>query len=448
MATYTTNYNLGKPEATDPFGDFRQLFNDNMDEIDANLGGGGSSSLAGLSDVNISAPTDGQVLTYDNVNSEWVNANPSGGGDVMDVEVNGVSVVDLNKVAKITSYKEVTQAQYDALPATKLTDGIAYFIKDGGGSGSGSSFLLVITAETGETVTATKGATTLTATETSTGIYEVTITEPGTWTLTDGSNTTTVDVGVYTATLSSVPEGSTVTPTDDVSIWLACGGRTENYTTIGEVLSDSTCLLALLSDNNANDYLVRSTTWASTITANSSAMTYIGLDNYCANTLLADATWCNAICNSEYFESVLNVKVPVMTSDTTPEGECFGDGIQPSYPAWRAFDNDPSTFGYTSSITGYIGYMFENKVRVCALSLTKRAYNSWASTIKVQGTDDKATFTDVSPILNNTESSGATTHFTFVNSTSYKGYVVKGLTSSVSAYFNAAEIQFYGRKDV
>jgi len=132
MATHTTNYNLTKPEASDPFADFRADYNDNLDIIDANLGGGGgSSSLAGLSDVNLTTPTDGQVLTYDGNSSEWVNANAGGGGgDVMDVEVNGVSVVDGNKVAKITSYKEVTQTQYDALPATKLTDGIAYFIKD------------------------------------------------------------------------------------------------------------------------------------------------------------------------------------------------------------------------------------------------------------------------------------------------------------------------------
>ena len=100
MATYTTNYNLGKPEATDPFGDFRQLFNDNMDEIDANLGGGGgSSSLAGLSDVNISAPTDGQVLTYDNVNSEWVNTNPSGGGDSVSwtqLQASGTKIAEID----------------------------------------------------------------------------------------------------------------------------------------------------------------------------------------------------------------------------------------------------------------------------------------------------------------------------------------------------------------
>lgn len=53
-----------------------------------------------------------------------------GGGNVDDVYVNGESVLDENKIAQITSYKEVTQSEYEALPASKLNDGIAYFISD------------------------------------------------------------------------------------------------------------------------------------------------------------------------------------------------------------------------------------------------------------------------------------------------------------------------------
>jgi len=80
MATYTTNYNLKKPDSSDPFGDFRSDYNDNLYIIDANLGGGGgSSTLAGLSDVSITTPSNGQVLTYDSNDSSWKNANPSGG---------------------------------------------------------------------------------------------------------------------------------------------------------------------------------------------------------------------------------------------------------------------------------------------------------------------------------------------------------------------------------
>ena len=51
-------------------------------------GGGGSSTLAGLSDVDLTSPTDGQVLKYDANNDEWINANESGGGGGTNVEAN------------------------------------------------------------------------------------------------------------------------------------------------------------------------------------------------------------------------------------------------------------------------------------------------------------------------------------------------------------------------
>jgi hypothetical protein len=41
--------------------------------VNGNGGGGGSSTLAGLSDVNLSTPTDQQPLTYDNASGKWVN---------------------------------------------------------------------------------------------------------------------------------------------------------------------------------------------------------------------------------------------------------------------------------------------------------------------------------------------------------------------------------------
>ena len=104
MATHTTNYNLIKPDATDPLGDFRSDYNSNLDTIDANLGGGGgSSSLAGLSDVNLTTPTDGQVLTYDDVNDEWINANAPSGGDSVSwtqLQASGTQIaqIDINGV--------------------------------------------------------------------------------------------------------------------------------------------------------------------------------------------------------------------------------------------------------------------------------------------------------------------------------------------------------------
>jgi len=42
--------------------------------------GGGGGTLDDLTDVTITTPSDGEVLTYDNVTGEWVNAAPTGGG--------------------------------------------------------------------------------------------------------------------------------------------------------------------------------------------------------------------------------------------------------------------------------------------------------------------------------------------------------------------------------
>lgn len=49
-------------------------------------GGGGSSTLAGLTDVDLTNPTDGQTLVYDAASSKWVNG--SGGGS------SGVTIIE------------------------------------------------------------------------------------------------------------------------------------------------------------------------------------------------------------------------------------------------------------------------------------------------------------------------------------------------------------------
>lgn len=67
-------------------------------------GGGGASALTDLDDVNISSQTNGQVLKYNSTSQKWENANESGGGgSVTDVQVDGVSVVNGQGVAEITS---------------------------------------------------------------------------------------------------------------------------------------------------------------------------------------------------------------------------------------------------------------------------------------------------------------------------------------------------------
>jgi hypothetical protein len=166
-------------------------YKDGKYRTDEGGGGGGSSTFAGLDDVSFNNIQNGQVPKYNSTTQKWENANETGGGGtvtdvkvdgqsvvnpqtgeaeitmpsvpvqdvqvdgtsvvnqqgvaeitmptpptipVTDVKVNGTSVVDANKEAQITSYKEVTQAEYNALPASKTSDDILYCIKDAGGT--------------------------------------------------------------------------------------------------------------------------------------------------------------------------------------------------------------------------------------------------------------------------------------------------------------------------
>lgn len=159
--------------------------------------------------------------------------------------------------------------------------------------------------------------------------------------------TKTIDLSYWgiqpTVAFEDTPNGATVTPTDDVQTWLHCANIFDkSYTTISEVVADTTTLNILISDNNASDYLARSTTWVSDVCNNESAMTYIGLNDYCANKLLADSTWLKAICDSDYFEKVLNALVLPMTSNTEPSGyEASSSGnLDTTALPYKAFDNN------------------------------------------------------------------------------------------------------------
>lgn len=274
------------------------------------------------------------------------------------------------------------------------------------GSGSATAIPLIVTCSSGfagTTITASKtGARTQTQTCPSSSPYEVTfiLPEDGTWIISgvvSGQTfSETLTILPYEANLNDIPNGSTVTPTGDIQIWLHCANIFDkSYTTITQVLNDASTLQALIASNNAVDYMERSTTWASNVVADSSAMSYIGLNDYCANKLLANSTWLNAICNSTYFESVLNVKVPTMTSNTTPYGIALASGQHISQEAYRAFDSNTSTYwANTSGTLGWIAYMFTQAVKV--YKIVANSGNSSVLNWRARYSDNGSTWTDIS----------------------------------------------------
>lgn len=237
-----------------------------------------------------------------------------------------------------------------------------------------------------------------------------------------------------------------------VQTWLHAAGITDkSYTTLAQVLVDSDTLSALMSNQSAVNYLVTAKGWADDICADSNAMTYIGLNNYCANTLLADATWRTAICNSTYFESVLNVKIPVMSSNNTPSGKCTASyqASSGTKAAWYAFDNNSSTeWGtYMQNVAdAWVGYEF-------AEACTAYKYSIYLSDVVDQDYVVLKASSDGSNFVDIIENIAVT------NTTYFTGLVTKNFTlgkyirmrtwASIAGYGKyCRELQIWGRKDV
>lgn len=272
---------------------------------------------------------------------------------------------------------------------------------------SGGKWKLTVTCNNvfaGVTITCSDGTTTLTKTCPSSSPYTVVFNIPngGTWTISGvygGKTNTTTVVIPDTAILNYIPTGSTVTPTGNIQTWLHCANIWDKtYTTIDQVLADASTLQALIASNNAADYMARSTTWVSSVCADSTAMTYIGANDYCANKLLANSTWCTAIANSTYFESVLNVKIPVMTSATAPSGVVSASSYTTTYVPYLAFNGDFSTGSSNNGWcpgnsptfgNAYVQYQFATAgiIPKKMKEMYINRYNQYDYTLKLQGSN-------------------------------------------------------------
>ena len=267
----------------------------------------------------------------------------------------------------------------------------------------------------------------------------------------------TIDLSYWGTTnveFNDIPNGATVTPTDNVQTWLHCANVwNKSYTTISEVVADTTTLNTLISDNNAVDYMVRSTTWASDVCSNESAMTYIGLNDYCANKLLSNSTWLTAICSVDetLFTKVLNIYVPRMESNTMPSGEVSCSSEQSDRPAWKAFDKNTSTRGWIANenTNTWIAYDFGKEVKVNAMDIMPWA-NSAANGSRVKdfilqgynGNEWEDIYNDTFP-----NDGSLNKLYSFINNKAYSKYrlYVKNNYNTNNGSVVLNELQFYGR---
>ena len=580
--------------------------------------GSAVASINDIGDVLITLPTDGQVLKYNATTQKWENGQDTGGllPHLIIISEDGESEVKAVKgsteiIATRTSagHYECDVPEFgtwtihavlngDDATVNLVVDTVKVYTVDD----SHFHADITVTYPSGGTCSCSKsGETTLYATGSP---YTFTVHSAGAWTITATAYEKTFTKVVNISSTGQmvyilVPDGATVTPTDDVQTLLACAGIGDSQiTTLAELLADTTTLSAVINSNNAVDYMVRSTTWAvatalvptmtddthpsgsviyssqgasdsgykafdndtstkwtsssdvpqyigyifdsainvyslkvtnrpeppvraisnfklqhssdgenwvdeetftntdnvalsankfisggtnkyigwrlyissafdgsqcgigelqfysASITDNATAMTYIGLNNYAANTLLADATWCNAICNSTYFESVLNVSVPTMTDNTHPSGVAKVEPtVHSNGQAYKMFDKVYSASNYAAvsentNYPHYYSYEFTEEIPLYRMDI----YNGRNGEYSVKNcvlqhlengswVDDDS-FTVPAPI-------GTTTR-TFDGSIKSTSFRIKATSGYYTNYKWSCifELQFYGREDV
>lgn len=282
--------------------------------------------------------------------------------------------------------------------------------------GSGATITVTYSSEFyNQTLTATNGTDTVTALATSAGTVDITVPSAGSWVVsctisgeTYTSDTVSVDLS-YSTELVAIPDGATVTPTDDVQTWLKCAGiKDKNYTTLSQVLADSVTFNALLGDSNACAYMARCETWASEL-------------------------------------------VPTMTSNTTPSGTASASAYYDAgSQAYMAFDGSTSTaWSVADSITNaWVQYEFPVAQTVKSFKIV--AANGRLGQYKIQGSND-GFISDVNDIFSDTNTSTGSGLIIVTDAitspASYKYYRLHVLATADGHGVYMNEFQLYANPD-
>jgi len=195
--------------------------------------------------------------------------------------------------------------------------------------------------------------------------------------------------------------------------------------------------------------------FSASIVLSQTAMALIGANNYASDTLLADSDWCEAICESSYFGSVLNDTVPAMTSATTPSGSVTASNYATGNDPYKAFDGSASTLwntqDSTTAVTRTITYAFAGTCKAFVTTFEVRNSSDLPyspSSVTVMGSNDNSNWTTLTTF----NISDVSNKSIIPTPAAYKYYrcdcVAKLYSASNKYMCRAARIQFYGRQDV
>lgn len=177
--------------------------------------------------------------------------------------------------------------------------------------------------------------------------------------------------------------------------------------------------------------------------------------------MLNSDLWLEKICNLSYFESVLNVKVPTMTSDTSSETAYsnslykHNDGSYP-YPAWHAFDENDNTLwnsadGNQNSVR--IQYGFTSAMKLKAVKIVPWNNSNLDCTFDIIASNTGQFNGEEITLSSITVNQNKTKMISINNNNDYLFYGLRCMSKSGNYFISdnnfyyviIATIQFYGR---
>jgi len=185
------------------------------------------------------------------------------------------------------------------------------------------------------------------------------------------------------------------------------------------------------------------------ITSNAEAMRILGKYDYACEALLSDSTWVSAIANSTYYDSVLDVKVPTMTSNTAPSGEAGASSSNGARPPYQAFNgktinvNDGTTFWLVGTPPGYVYYHFTQPINVVKAKVANQSGSSVTLQSKWMYSDDGVDWTDATQLEDfQTSTSRVIYTYDFPSCGAHEYWAFY-----ISGQYAIGEVQFYGRHE-
>ncbi len=325
-------------------------------------------------------------------------------------------------------------------------------------SGNGGSIIkvhhLAGAAAQGNTVTASKGAYSVSSTFDASGdaiiigfgdIGNIAITA------TNGSETGSVMLNIPSFSNYSVNIAYGL----DYASWLIAGGVDPSYyESLDEVLEDEEVVRRLMTLHTSVDYLASITNandeMAIAVLNNDICAKWINLRDYALDTLYANE-YAKAIMDEAdkygYGEWALVGQVPRMTSATAPYGEVIYNSQYSGQEAWRAFDGSTSSAWEpgTPEIGTWIGYQFITPIIVKKIFAKVTAGTTGTITWQTQGHDGSDWVNIGEPFTISYDASATEIEIdiNFNNDTPYSKLRIIKITQSPSFYSFVKELQFY-----